>query len=371
MEVILKDETQRSASASKQAERKRVSQANIAFIGVVRADARYLPLQPHSIDLIVTSPPYWRKRDYNLSGQIGQEAKPDEYVAALMTALQDWRRVLRPTGSVFLNIGDTWLNRSLTDIPGRIIAAARNQRWVIRNRIVWVKSTGAPDPAKNRLTSRHEYIVHMTVGHDYYYDLFGYAEKFGNGANPGDVWIVNPGRDTSSHPAPFPEEIAERIITLACPDKVCISCGRPRVRIVERTAQLDPTRPQARRAMEIAHQAGLTPAHIAAIQATGISDAGKALHIQTGAGRNSANVQKLAQEAKEALGGYFREFTFPRRATVGWTACKCRKAFRPGVILDPFIGTGTTLRVAARLNRSAIGIDLAPSVGFHIASNQR
>jgi hypothetical protein len=112
--------------------------------------------------------------------------------------------------------------------------------------------------------------------------------------------------------------------------------------------------------MELAKFHKLTPAHIAAIQATGISDAGKALIIQTGTGKNAAHIKRLAEEAKKALGGYFREFTFARKKAIGWTECECKGPYRPGVVLDPFMGTGTTLRVASALARSAIGVDFAP-----------
>ncbi|MGB7923493.1 MAG: site-specific DNA-methyltransferase [Pyrinomonadaceae bacterium] len=333
---------------------------DLQFISAFCGDARQLNLGPRSVDLIVTSPPYWRKRDYKISGQIGRERTPGQYVNEILSAVREWRRVLKPTGSVFLNIGDTFSNRSLVDIPGRIVVAAREDGWIIRNKIIWAKDNGVPEPAKDRLASRHEYIIHMTVGQRYYYDLFGYTERFGNGANPGDVWVINPGRNQSDHLAPFPEEIVERILTLACPTEVCVKCGAPRRRKVRRTNKLNPNRPQARRAMEIARERGLTRAHIAAIQATGIGDTGKALHIQTGSGRSSAKVRRLAREAKQILGGYFREFTFPLWKSVGWTRCGCRQGFAPGVALDPCMGTATTLKVAARMGRSAVGVDLSP-----------
>jgi adenine specific DNA methylase Mod len=62
------------------------------------------------------------------------------------------------------------------------------------------------------------------------------------------------------------------------------------------------------------------------------------------------------------LGGYFREFTFALKETAGWTDCGCGTDFEPGVVLDPFMGTGTTLRTALHLKRHAIGVDLAPAV---------
>jgi len=331
----------------------------------LKGDARKIALPDDSVDLVVTSPPYWKKRDYGLTGQIGQEPTANDYADTIVECLREWRRVLRPTGSVFLNIGDTYHRRSLANIPARVELAAADHGWSVRNRIIWTKDTGMPEPARNRLANRHEYVIHMTIGGSYYYDLFGYSEVYGNGkngANPGDVWHFNPGRHMGEHLAPFPTEIAERAIQLACPKEYCPACGEPRQRIVQRTAKLDESRPQARRAMELAREGRLTPEHIAAVQATGISDVGKAMFWQTGTGRNAAEVKKLAAEAKNVLGGYFREFTFALRETVGWTECDCGVRYRRGVVLDPFMGTGTTLRAATRLGRDAVGIDLAPAV---------
>lgn len=331
------------------------------FRRVFRDDARrLLRVEDHSVDLIVTSPPYWKKRNYGFDNQIGQEATADEYVANIMTAVAEWRRVLRPSGSIFMNIGDTYWQRSLQGIPSQIEVEAKRAGWRLRNRIVWVKTAGMPDPVRNRLASRNEYVLHLAQN-AYYYDLFGYAEKYSRqnkGANPGDVWTISLQRNIGSHLAPFPSEIVERAILLACPERVCSRCGSPRRRIVERTAELDTSRPQARRALELASEKGLTPDHIAAIQATGISDAGKARLTQNGTDRNADRIRKLAVEAKQMLGGYFREFTFAKKKSVGWTKCACNVEFVPGVVLDPFSGTGTTLDVAVRMGRSAIGVDL-------------
>lgn len=330
------------------------------FIKEITGDARKVPLKAGAADMVITSPPYWLKRDYGVEGQIGQEPTADEFVKSLLDCMNNWKTILPTWGSVFINIGDTYHKGSLANTPGRLEIAAQEAGWTVRNRIVWIKDAGMPDPAKDRLKSRHEYIIHFTMRRRaYYYDQFGYAKKYGNGTGPSDVWQIGLKRDTSDHLAPYPVELVDRILTLACPEQVCTCCGKPRERIVRRTSKLDPSRPQAKRAMELAKEKGLTEAHIAAIQATGISDAGKALKVQTGTGRNSEIVKKLAAEAKEVLGGYFREFTFAKRETVGWTDCGCNAPFRPGIALDPFMGTGTTLRAAKDVGRSAIGVDLA------------
>lgn len=217
-----------------------------------------------------------------------------------------------------------------------------------------------PDPSTNRLANRYEYVIHFAKHpRKYYYDLDGYAEEYGNGSNPGDVWEVPLRRNSGSHLAPFPKELADRAITLACPPQVCKICGRPRTRVLARTNKLNPRRPQARRAMELAKEAHLTPEHIRAIQSFGISDAGKATKIQTGTGHSADNVVRLAMEAKEALGGYFREFTFARKATIGWSDCG-HNEYRRGVVLDPFVGTGTTLLSAREHGMDGIGVDLKP-----------
>lgn len=185
-------------------------------VTVIKGDARKIPLSDSSVDLIVTSPPYWRKRDYGLPDQIGQEATPEEFVAEIRTALAEWGRVLRPTGSVFLNIGDTYWKRALAGIPGRIEVAAAEDGWTLRNRIIWAKAGGMPEPARDRLANRHEYVLHFTKRRDYYYDLFGYSAQFGNGSNPGDVWFFPPSRTMGEHLAPFPKEIVRRAVYAAC-----------------------------------------------------------------------------------------------------------------------------------------------------------
>src|SRR6185312_7703358 len=136
-----------------------------------------IQLESQSVDLIVTSPPYWRKRDYRLNGQIGQEANAEGYVNEVIKAILEWRRVLRPTGSIFLNIGDTYWRKSLQGIPSLVESKAREKGLIVRNRIVWIKRGGNPDPVRDRLASRHEYILHIALN-GYYYDLFGYAEQY-------------------------------------------------------------------------------------------------------------------------------------------------------------------------------------------------
>jgi DNA modification methylase len=314
-----------------------------------------------SVDLIVTSPPYWRRRDYGHSRQIGQESTPELYIKSLTEALNSWIHLLRPHASIFLNLGDTYQDGFLVGIPARFELAAREAGWKIANHIRWTKSVGRPEPEPYRLASRHEVIFHLTRAKratQYYFDLYALSKDLGRNANPGDVWDLHPARSRSNHLAPFPPDLARRAILVGCPERVCTGCGRPYRRLLKSTAELDTSRPQAVRAMELFKKHNLTEEHIEAIRAVGISDAGKGKLLQNGAGRNAQYIQQLANEAKQVLGGYFREFTFAPKQHSGWVECKCRQSTIPGTVLDPFMGSGTTLLVAHELGRNALGVDL-------------
>lgn len=177
------------------------------------------------------------------------------------------------------------------------------------------------------------------------------------GAPPLDWWEIPTQPYKGAHYATWPTKLLDRPIRAMVPERVCTTCGKPSERIVGRSGALDASRPQAARAMELAEAGGLTMEHFAAIRSFGIHDAGKAKVTQTGAGRNSDEVKRLAGEAKEVLGGYFREYLLEVPTTIGWTDCG-HNSWRPGVVLDPFAGSGTTLAVATSLGRSSVGIDL-------------
>jgi len=250
-----------------------------AFLDINKADARDFSeliesdestLEENSVDFIITSPPYWQKRDYGVEDQIGQEETPEEFIDTFIDCMDEWNRILTSNGSLSLKTGHTYANRSLVGIPEMLMQAARENGWLVRNKILWAKPSGMPEPAPNRLANRHEYIFHFTQNNDYYYDLFGYSKKFGNGSNPGDfwdlkhseeelkgfspmpeeiveqvdhdvlddlieyfygpdagdVWKIGHDRNTGGHLAPFPEELVERALVMGCPPATCSECGR-------------------------------------------------------------------------------------------------------------------------------------------------
>lgn len=174
---------------------------------VLRGDAAHLPLPDDSVDLIVTSPPYWSLRDYrdggeSLAGQIGSEATWQEYLANLLECTREWVRVLKPEGSIFVNIGDKYANdakwggatsgkhveglhgktgigrakantgipaKSLIGLPARYALACLDELGLIwRRDNIWHKISALPESVEDRCATRHEYIHHLTTQPRYF-----------------------------------------------------------------------------------------------------------------------------------------------------------------------------------------------------------
>lgn len=139
---------------------------------VIRGDARSVLLDlPSSIaDVIVTSPPYFGQRDYNHKNQLGSEKMPEEYVARLVETFAECRRVLKSTGTLWVNLGDKYLGGQLLGMPWRVALALQSSGWILRSDIIWHKSNAMPSSVKNRPTTDHEYIFMLSQSLNYYFD---------------------------------------------------------------------------------------------------------------------------------------------------------------------------------------------------------
>ena len=128
-------------------------------------------LNDSSVDTVVTSPPYYGQRDYESDIQIGHEKTVEGYVDTLVEIFGALRRVLRPEGTLWLNLGDKYLNGQLQGLPWRVALALQADGWVLRSDIIWHKPNAMPSAVKNRPTTDHEYIFLLTRStKDYYYD---------------------------------------------------------------------------------------------------------------------------------------------------------------------------------------------------------
>ena len=139
-----------------------------------------------SVDFAMTSPPYWGKRVYAEHG-IGLEDNYREYIASMLVVTGELHRVLKPTGSFWLNVGDSYLDKRLLMIPWRLaIAMADEQGWILRNDVVWHKVKGGPDNASDKLRNVHEPLFHFVKeARGYFYDADAIRKP------PGQSKIVN------------------------------------------------------------------------------------------------------------------------------------------------------------------------------------
>lgn len=124
-----------------------------------------------TIDCVITSPPYWGHRLYS-GGGIGQEKKYSHYIENITLITAEIYRIIKPSGSFWLNIGDTYRNKNLLGIPWRIaINLMDSQNWILRNSVIWNKHKGGLDSSKDKLRNMHENIFHFVKSaQDYYYD---------------------------------------------------------------------------------------------------------------------------------------------------------------------------------------------------------
>lgn len=299
---------------------------------LLRADARALPLPDASVDLVVTSPPYFGLRSYtdggeHYDGQVGAEPTPAEFISALIECTREMVRVLKPSGSIFVNLGDKYAadargpngsssaltngaqyrvarhesgarrprygvrKKSLLLLPERYrIAAVDELGLIARAVIVWSKPNGLPESVTDRVRRSHEDWVHLTKAPRYFADV---------------------------------DEIREPHITNRGP------------------------RPLG--------TGNATPRHAAATDNVGWKGRPAADHP---CGKLPGSVWEIATQPLKVpveLGvDHFAAFPmeWPRRLIRGWSPAG-------GVVLDPFGGTGTTALVATMLGRRGVSVDLS------------
>lgn len=147
----------------------------LVLVGDVITRLKSIP--DKSVNVIVTSPPYWGQRDYGIEGQIGNEKTPEEYIKKMLDIADELKRVLTEDGAYFLNIGDKYVAKNLQMIPFRLAIEMQKKGWVIRNVLIWRKTNAMPSSIKDRFSNVYEPIflfVKKSGGYltpEYYFDL--------------------------------------------------------------------------------------------------------------------------------------------------------------------------------------------------------
>lgn len=238
---------------------------------IINGDSRTVlkDIEDCSIDTIFTSPPYYGKRDYGFDFQLGLEKTPTEYIDNLVDLFNECKRVLKNEGSLFINIGDTYVSsggvnkkksertgsqfnifgrqtpqrikanwenwmceKQLMLIPSRLAIKMQEEKWILRNDIIWAKGVrlnedkktlGNPLPchAKDRLNDTYEHIFHFVKRKKYYYDFNKMAVTTVAGSqlkNGGDVFYqqLRPSKEYK-HIASYPEELIKPFIECTTP----------------------------------------------------------------------------------------------------------------------------------------------------------
>ena len=342
------------------------------------ADCReFLRSMPaHSVQVCVTSPPYWSLRDYLAEGQIGLEKTWEEHVAALIEVFVEVWRVLRPDGTLWLNYGDAWEQKGrkfqwaratgTADgtrwkagdqmlLPSRLAIALCDAGWWIRSENIWPKLNPSPMPDRGRPTYAHEHIYQLAKCANPYYDIEAvrvahatqekrrerivYQQRSGSkakseetstfrpphpdGRNLWSYWLMACRACPEAHTATFPEELPETAILASTSEVGCCSgCRAPYKRIKR------PTEGYAKRL-------------------------GKSVHDHS-------------DDLVKGMRGMPKKFNGKKYETAGWApTCTCQDEGQPletvpCLVLDPFGGSGTTAAVAERLGRSHLSCELNP-----------
>ncbi|QEF98175.1 Modification methylase DpnIIB [Stieleria maiorica] len=188
---------------------------------VLQGDCNQLAesLDDESIDCVVTSPPYFNQRVYSEffdGNEIGNEKTLGQYVDALVALFGRLRPKLKPTATVYLNLGDKYKNKQLLGVPWKVAFALSSYGWVLRNDIIWHKPNPMPSSAKDRFTPSHEYVFFFGKSKNYYFEqvLEPITYDF---RNKRDVWSIKPATANGVHTAVFPEELVEPCIESGCP----------------------------------------------------------------------------------------------------------------------------------------------------------
>ena len=314
--------------------------------------------------------------------QVGLEPTIDKYIDNLCSIFDEVARVLKPEGTCWVNIGDSYANtgcgkgtghfknrdvagaskpimpkqaiksKSLLGVPFRFALEMINRGWILRNTIIWHKPSCMPCSVKDRFTVDFEYLFFFAREQKYYFEQqlepcvsvadkrvgkgrHSYTEKWDGsgkeqqafvtinqeGRNKRTVWSINPARLKEAHFATFPEELIETPIKAGCPEQVCNECNKP---VVKRERVVG--------AREVENYTG-----------TAVKD------YESNGVQNPSDTKRRILKSMSEVKEYYYE-----------PQCDCNAGFKPGIVLDPFFGAGTTGLVATKQGKKYIGIELNP-----------
>ncbi|WP_424008705.1 DNA-methyltransferase [Haloferax denitrificans] len=297
-------------------------------------------LPDDSINCVVTSPPYWGLRDYGTEDQMGLEDTLDEYVTNLVTLGDKLKRVLRDDGSWWLNIGDIFVRQDIESkertirrkskalLPHRVAIALSEAGWIVRSDVVWDKTNPMPHSVSDRLNEEKEYLFQLVQEPEYWFDLDSIRESYSKSSI-----------DRINSDAPILNRATERYA-----GSTPISGGANYSRKVN---------PKGKNPGDVweAPVPNFSEGHFAVYPEKLIERP-----IKSSCPPKICSSCRTPHKRKEDGDGWQKD-------------CDCDSDdFEPGIVLDPFMGSGTTAAVAKRLGRKFVGFELNPD---YVAIAQR
>jgi DNA modification methylase len=298
------------------------------------------------IDCCITSPPYWGQRQYAEEG-IGLEPTWEEYVGDLAAVFAEVRRVLKSTGSFWLNIGDTYEKKRLLGIPWRVaFTLTDDQGWILRNDVIWNKVKGGPDNSTDKLRNTHEYLFHFVkIPKGYYYNVDGIR------ATPHRSRVVNGAivSATGVRGVRYQRQI-ELSTALSEGEKAAAKKALNEMLDRLREGSLADFRMIIRGQQRTTH----SDSDAVSGRARELKEKGFYFLRYHPNGSKPRDVWDIIPEDTQGRKAHFAPF--PEDLCKLPILATCPEG---GVVLDPFCGTGTAMLVAFCLGRKSLGIDVS------------
>ncbi len=330
-------------------------------LGLLKGNCREVvkKIPDDSIDCVITSPPYWQLREYDISEDtdhlIGAEKTPEEYVDHVTEVFKQIKRILKKTGSVWLNLGDKYHNKNLMGMPWRVALAMQDDGWILRNDVIWSQMKGTQS-AKDRLRDMYEHIFHFVKNKKYYYDADSIRIK------PTKLPKVTDSKTISATGVSGKKYRQQIIDSDALTKKEKNAATKALDETLERirSGELVDFRMTIRGAQRTYHSNNGKVSG----RAKELENKGYFILTSKSKGYIPSDIWNIVPEDEWRKDTHYAVFPIELLQIPIKATCK-----RKGIILDPFMGTGSTLVAANQLGRRSIGIEL--SNDYIRVANQR